>query len=318
MSVTKVIPDLLGSGSADQTKQDGRKETVYHRTIGVLTSDYRDGPVTVLAACGVNFGDAYTSGRDGDSGSVCRKRAPSRDSENPKFWRVELEYGPLPIDSSGGDPGGGGGEGEYPVIEVRVGHFDKTKVCQKDIFGTLVADSAGMPYSPLPEVESFGFTVTVRRYEPDAGKIGIGPYMKAINTDQFMGVEAFHAQLYSAAATRRFTDQGIVYWEVEYEFHFDPEGYLVEILDAGQYVQKGRPGSSASSGSLPSPGDLVNKTVERITDYVGIPINNPVPLDGQGGIARWQNPPKGTYKTWHLRREIAFSALQMPRLVIAL
>lgn len=318
MAIKKVIPDPLGTGGASQTQNDdGLVETIYQRSVTVITTDPKDGQVTVLAGCGVSIGDPYTSGREGDSGSVCRKRLPHRDRENPRVWRVDLEYGPLPLPTGGTGSPGEGEDPQYPVLEIRVGAFAKMKVCSEDIFGGYVVASNGLPYEPLPEIEVPGISVFVRRYEPNAAKVGIAKYVKAINKDPFMGQPAYKCMLYDARASRRILDQAIVYWEAEYELQFDRDGYLVELLDAHYYVKHGQFGSSNQETNLPA-GTAVNKSVERITDRMGNPITTRVPLNGQGGVAQLGNKPTFRYLTYHLRPEEDFAALKMPQLQIDL
>jgi len=314
MSVLKVIPDTLGFGSGEDTaKSQNEIDKVRTRHFTVVTSDPLDGPATVLRAGELpNIGDAYATGHEGEQGLVCCRRAPRRDQDNPTVWRVEVQYGKLPVTTGGDDPGGGGDDPERPLLEIRVGSIAKSKVCSQDIHGNPVCNSVGSVFSPLPEIEEHILSLMVRRLEPDSGRITISNYIKGINSAPFMGVDPFQAMLYDVRGGRHVSDAGQLYWEVEYEFHFDADNFLVKILDRGIYKRKTEY-ASTEPGKLP-PGITFEEACERICDANNNPVTEPVLLDGAGSPLQGAQAPY--YHDFHLRKERDFGALRMPALII--
>ena len=306
MSVTKVTE---AHGSPTGAEENEKGEVTYRRRFVVHTSDWRDGPVTVLAASGVpRIGDPFQTHNEGDSKAKCRRRNPSRDPESQRVWFLECEYGPLDLDKGGGGDNGGdnGGDADSRVTQISTNAVTVMMAVDVDIFGDLVTNSAGDKFEDAAEIEVTHPTVSVRRYE-DAGANILTPlYVNAINEDQFMGVDMYHAMCRNIRGIQRFEDFGEEYWEAEYEFEFAPESFLFYFLDQGFYTY---PGFSISQNPewVDDPSAVSR---QRIMDANNAASRVPVNLDGAGGLLPFGAKPKFLRK--HLRRQVMFAPLQMP------
>lgn len=78
-------------------------------------------------------------------------------------------------------------------------------------------------------------------------------------------------------ASEQYQGTWFYYWRVTYEFHFDPDGWIEELIDNGGFFRDLR----TSVGGNPNPN---HQKICAVRDKDGVPMHGPFLLDGQGGL----------------------------------
>lgn len=272
---------------------DERQIRRYTLIARIRTDDVNDGPGTILAAViarGIDIGTYYQEPNGyADFGARCRKIVPRVDQDDPKTWLVECSFSSEPPErTASGERGyepsknGQGSEGRQRSPELRQPEVSWDYEGRKKIIrradlvlsdGSLdpnvaIRNSAAFPFDPPAEVEVFEPRLTVSRnelaYDPQIAQ----QYANKVNSDTFWGYPAGSARMLPPVAKREY-ENGLFFWRVTYTILFRTESpyWDLEFLDAGMH---------AIDGS----GDAY-----RIVDRDGNPVNEPWPLDGEGGEA---------------------------------
>lgn len=173
--------------------------------------------------------------------------------------------------------GGGAGIANYPIV-----------------------NSAFEQYDPTPEAGSDGsgpvFLFQRNELEVDPG--WMNAYAGAVNTDAFLGALPGQARIARIDADQ-MTNSGLTYWSIVYEFHFREYGWLLTLLDQGL-----REAPYWNDTTLDA--DTRARTF-HILDANGVPISDPVPLDGTG--LRLDPGEEFVYRRFQVYRELPFSLL---------
>ena len=165
-----------------------------------------------------------------------------------------------------------------------------------DYNNQFLVNSVGDPYVPAQTLKYgqaiLSFTRNELVFQPSVAQA----YLKAINTDTFLGAPPFCALIRDIRAEQKLSYYGIYYrvaYEIAFNFLNDPYGTLIgwqtSILDSGLNQLSG-------SSKIPI---LVG----------GAPTSECLPLDGAGHTLTAGASP--VYKTYCLYRQIAFAPLNI-------
>lgn len=220
----------------------------YVRKFEVITSDAEVGQLQVELAAGLpRIGASYVVPYWSDLGAIVTSiSARQEDPEANTYWTVEVEYNSRTSDpqkSSGG--GGGGGQpgapqsanpllepaqivwGKHEVLVARLRTIDELPRSQE----RAIANSAGTPYDPPPQVPVPYRTLTITRNEERYRPFITSLYENTVNDRPFQGRPAYSCLCKSITAQDGYKDN-YRYQIVRYEFHF-AEHHDIELLDKG-------------------------------------------------------------------------------------
>jgi hypothetical protein len=265
------VREVVGRGGNREVNSRKR----YTRVFQVITDDPSDGTKVVRDDPTLpDYGDPWVQldandvQTDIDTDAFCvEKRATQTDENNPQNWVCICEYVGL------GDP-----TAEPPRVHWTGEKYQKAS--QTDATGTLVANSAGDPYSSGMTRDRHRSILIIERniltWDPDWPDT----YLDTLNL--FAILTDRHPPGGKAAATCKMDEldaepvyysnypvsTDIHYWRQKIKISIDPEGWLEDILDAGFHQLVPR---------------LVGSPLRiKIIDPAGGYPSTPRPLDGSG------------------------------------
>jgi hypothetical protein len=265
-----------GSGSVDIK---GQRE--YTRNFLVEMALLSDSPP---ATWGAGFSPTILryDPHPGDPQALAVSLDCSPEGDDIGFYTVAIKYTTKPFDegNSSGDPkmtDQSVAPPDRPWV-INFGATHGTRLLTKDVItGDPVANSAGQPFDPPPEIPSSNLTITVTAYKDfstfdPVAKVLV--YQDAINdANLLMAVSPATTAVFPAKTLRcneykvgSHSENNQTFWQVDLTLEFKPTGWNpISLLDAGNYYIK--------SMSLPP---------QPMLDLQGNPANGPMPLDGSG------------------------------------
>lgn len=190
-----------------------------------------------------------------------------------------------------------------------------------DSFGPVV-NSALTVYDPPLERDDSRMVVRITRYKSAFPWADAEKYKDAVNSDDFTidkpGIMVRTFKKYTCKLSPITGSYELVngdhFWNVTYEFHVNNEypgiGWRVQVVDRGVVVSA-REGDPNGRGGTISASDIVAGTpqVRRLVDAGGMPITEPVLLNGSGQPLNPGSPP--VYIVYAIYPEHPFAALGM-------
>lgn len=255
----------------------------YIRVFQVLCDTPTDGPKTAREGVSVLIGDSYSYYGENDPLAFCHEITPELVSaeEHQRFWKVFCKYA----------------SAENPLDRppVKRWNFNKcSKAIEKDLDGRTLLNSALCTFDPPKEIDDSRPVYTFIRNEPTFDPTIAIFYQDSINEDPFLIADPGQAKISNISGDEK-RENGILFWEVTYEFEFRREGWQTEMLDQGFRellgFEEAEDDTSATSGVSTSTSDdttppcVTNsrKPIYRqILDREGIPSNEPTLLNGHG------------------------------------
>jgi hypothetical protein len=267
----------------------------YIRTFQVQTDSNLDGPLFVRLASGIpRRGEYYLTATESDFAARVKRVTPTQDDDNPKLWKVQVEYSTDVPD-----------EDENPLnrpAEITWGFNHYRRQATEDIYGKPLLNSVGEHFDPLPMMDDSRPTLTVVRNEASFNPSLAIAYQDAINSTPFLGFAPGQAKVIGISASSQVAqvnDQDFVYWRVQYDFEFCREGHLSRVLDQGRY-RRHLPGID-----LPLKANQIPRVA--ISDAQGNPVTDPVPLNGAGLPVDAPNPSKAKYLSYEVYKNLPFT-----------
>jgi hypothetical protein len=239
----------------------------YKRTWFVDTDTVTDGQIQVLSALPVKPGQYFDLGNgvDVDGGAFLLGLSARCSNECPCHWEVTASYGPwvtVPREENPLD--------QAPEVTFSYGKYQK--IADEDALGNAVLNAAGDQFDPPVMRDDSRPTIRVVRNEQDFDTDLAEAMKDAVNHDVFKLMRDSKGNLkqYDPGKVKVEDIQGTprwhpackAYYQVSYEFHVDPDGWVKQILNAGM--------RQLVSGAL-APCQLK-----------GIPATSPVPLNDDG------------------------------------
>jgi len=278
VAVTSIV-DLKNEGS-----RSGRWELnsgrSYQRKLQVITDDVNDGPATVMAQVGAQYGDIYNPGygTEGDRYCYCHSVDCDPVGDDGLQWEITLGFGWYDPNNAGGGPS------QNPLampIEVSWGLRDHELVLDTDQAGNAVLNTAGDPYDPPVVIDDPRLVMTVVRNEP-AFNIGwVVAYRNAVNSDAFAGFPPLTCKVLNISSRSQWHQDAGWYYQATYEFEF-----LTASIDYD--TQTGYRRRVVSQGFRAI--SVVTGKPYHIT-LKGVPVNSPMLLDKNGYLLGLNEPP---------------------------
>ncbi len=241
------------------------------------TDSHNDGPMIVKQWEGFpRIGDQYTfrSGNHLEASDYvfCNEIEAKCVSKSPHgtVWRVVATYGPPDYRSNTSPANQNGPE---PSVEDKftlssaIEYIQEVFTADKD--GKPVRNSANDPFSEVPTIQRAIDTYTITRIEyrnPFAKKRG---YKDVVNADTWCG---FPPRTLLLQIGVNWTGQ----FTVTYTMRYKPEGWNLDILDAGYYEKEEASSGGEGTGNPPRERIKVGEDSE--------PAEVPQRLDGQGKV----------------------------------
>jgi hypothetical protein len=286
------VTSVKVNGRARGAYEAERFKRTYSQPYLVQTDSMLTGAVEVLITSGLPGGlpVMYSTFQDPsgsyvDTGAFLVKLNPSQRSDNPFLWDVEAIY-----ESEGLRP-----EQfvkspfDRPTVQTAtMQKFQKPAVIDQN--GLAYVNSAGDPFDPPIEVDDSRPVLQLKRNEPTFDYTLPLVYKDAINADPFLGISPGSCKCQAINSVGPQFENGVLYWEVTYEFEIRLEGWNLQVLDRGyRYL---------NSGALTP--ILIN----------GLPCTTPRLLDGAGGVLSVGGTPK--YRTFTPYPSLPFAPLNLP------
>jgi hypothetical protein len=289
------VNELSGATGSENEKN----EREYTRLFQVITNSRTDGVSTVRTATGIpRRGDVYATSTESDLSAVCKSVNPVQDRDNPRVWEVRVTYGPSDIEDDE--------VAENPLerpADISMSFAQFTRVCEKDINGKGIFNSAGYYFDPPPEIDDSRPVLVISRNEAAFNAALAMQYQDAVNSDSFFGASPGQAKI-GTITSERVIENRFRYWRTTYEIHFRREGWKMAILDRGkrQKALNGEEGDVEYIQARNSSGQIMH----------GAYVTDAVPLDGQGRELRPATPTTAKYKEFDVYKLMPFSALGLP------
>lgn len=268
-----VVISLKSSEAKSTLQADGRlvktyTETYLYRTNAGTRPSFSD----IAADIGVAPGSTYSLDSDATAGDVTIKHKMSRPphcmAEVTIVWATN---NPVPEEDST-DP-----------ATVRVLWDLRPTIQQryilKDKDDIPILNSAGTPYDGgIPVDVRLGQAVAKLKIDnADFDRNTVLALSGRVNSETFLGGAPGTVQLDVSASEA--VEGGYHFWNVEYQFCYDPEGWQPRPLDAGFYQLVGGEPTPITFGDLVTGG----------TDTTKVP--EPEPLNGSGVVVKYADRP---------------------------
>jgi len=97
---------------------------------------------------------------------------------------------------------------------------------------------------------------------------------------------------------KRVFDKNLIYWQVTYQFEIRQEGWTLRVLDQGRQRKA-------------KDGDPDPDWIYPIADGNGVPVADPVPLDGNGQKLDSPSPSNAVFLPFDVYKQRDFSAFNL-------
>lgn len=281
------IISVAETSSARTSTIDDRFIRTYTRSFMVVTLGSNVSEYVVRIAPGIpRVWDAYVSA-DGAIDLGCYCRSVSCKQVGPLNWEVTADYS-----SQVEDPDK---QAENPLLrpaDIKWSFAQYKRYITKDKNDDPIVNSAGLRFKEGIEVEDSRPVLSVTK-NIEAFDINIAlAYQNSINADAWWGVEPKVAKMQGIQASQEY-ENGVFFWRIQYEIHFNFETWVRKILDMGTMQKKG--------GKL-----------ENITDRKGSIVKDPWPLNEDGSAYAVDSTDEIRTLEFDVYREVNFSDLNLP------
>lgn len=260
------------------------------RVFMVHTDTKNVGPVEVLNASGVpGSWDDYHAGNDAVTYIYVKDKQAKRDGARPTLWYVTVSYSSDKTTQERKQV-------QDPLLRPIKKRFQMAKhqkVVDRDLEGTLLQNTAGEFYDPLPEIDDSRPVLVMTRNEAHPWNETLAiTYQDAINTDMFLGFEPYQCKIDQIGANEVFENE-FHYWEVTYEIHCRREGWRLKTISRGR--------NERSVDGLSLVPIIDSKTKQAVSD--------PQLLNEQGYVTYTRE--EAYEQTFRVYKELAFGPLRL-------
>jgi hypothetical protein len=282
------VDEIFEGRDGTWTVSQGRS---YTRQFRVIMNEVTDGPAEAISVIGIERGDPYVTinALEQDPNSYVQTMRATQEEGDALGWIVTVEYGWYDSNEAGGGPT------QNPLlmpIDVAFSFRDYQVVCDRDINGNPILNSAFDPYDPPIMINVPNQVLTVTRNEAAYDSAFAYMYRNSISQDSFAGATALFAKCIAITPKNLFHQDVGWYYQMTYEFELlnprlsaGPNGWRKTILDAGlRQLVKGKP---------------VHILLK------GMPISQPMLLNGMGGLLAPNAAP--VYNIYQVYPELPFS-----------
>jgi hypothetical protein len=273
------------------------------------------------------FGKLYEFGQDGTNEidvAFLRRASIRRLSDGDDFYTyvVTLEYGPPvgedPLAISA--PGGG-----FDPIEVDIDYAQFEEIAEQDIGGRTILNSARDPYNPGVTKDDSRYVVTITRNESAVDFDVFNQIKDTVNKQPFLGRKKRCVKAKPPKARRAWNPDTGYYWVVTYQFEIKDKEYRLPPTDVpsnsfwdptppdgppsstlGELIGQGWDKVILDAGFRYISGTSPSTTRKQIL-VDGVPVQDPIPLDGAGAVLDPDLQPK--YRVYRVYPEYDYNTL---------
>jgi len=260
------------SGSRDKENRDTRTRT---RSFLVQSNSPATNPNAVLTATGISLGDSL------DGLTLTKFRVRAADGVG-LLWTVTAEYEPNTPEPEDQEPPEGGVPGKP---DIWGGSSSVTKKARyKDVNKVIMTNSAGDAFEEgcLADAAENRLTLTTYRRHHTDWLIASEVYTNTINAAPWNGGDEKTWKCQGCSKKLNIEQQDgavLIYWEITWEFAYDPDGWFWTPWDIGFNETTNEDGEPTSYGTgEAAPGRRTIKGKD------GKGVRNPVALNG--GVAK--------------------------------
>lgn len=275
--------------------QNPQWQRTYRRKFIVVTDGPYNGPIAVRAALPVQIGFPYTffhgsTRLEFDFSSFVNSIVCRCVSKDGSQWECTADYAPYNPQIFGINPL------THP-IKISWGTTKFERVCQYDINGDAITNSAGQYFDPPVTCDDSRMNLRIERNEPSFDPSIADTYKDSISSDVFFGQQPGTWKIADITADLEYnvdcgTPDGF-YYKVTYTFEFRSEGWASMILDQGLMVLNG--------------SDQLVQALDNSSPPVA--VTSPIPLDGNGKALA--SSADLVFQTFDIYEEIAFGPLNL-------
>lgn len=320
MAVTEVKPSSAGARGTASGEDPSKVVVSYSSTYRVTCSDPSDTAPVVLAYFSQNsqlpwMGRVLNFGNGFDASVQCKSVTADPIDKSGGLFLVSCEFKSLEGDTGGGQPATGTTiekkNSDDPIAwhdEIDITYSNITEPVDRAIFRGFingggnpfmragveraVTNSANVPYDPPLERENSIRVIRITRNSKESNYGTYAKYKNTVNSDAFsINKSAYGFRLELRPFFAKFTDFGqsfaienkVRYWRETIEVQIHPRGWRRQIPDRG-LMRRLTEGDKDDAGNTISAGDITDGWVHHtpIKDKDGLPITEPVLLDGNG------------------------------------
>lgn len=224
LSITEAKPP---SGSRIFDMQGRRWIRTYRRVLRVRVDSPTVGPAAVIAALPAGLGAAYSTPTEGDPYAyLIGLDVQDEGAEDFLHRTVTLDYGPI-------DPAQWPEDPTLHPPEISGGFNKLERVVEEDVTGNPVTNGAGDPFDPPLACDDSRPVLTITKNLKTIDPALFYLYRDATNSDIFCGEGPGNVKVLNITYDRTFDPIIGFYWQVRYEFEFNPDGWNKRLLSQG-------------------------------------------------------------------------------------
>ena len=189
-----------------------------------------------------------------------------------------------------------------PRFSLSLAHFQTPAVRDNGLVNgqrIAVLNLAGDAYSPPPEIDDSRLTLVARRNEATLPFVAMQLYKDAVNSDTWNNCEPRTVKLFNVSCGEMQIENGYQYYEVQYEFQYNPDTWDLRLLEYGYNGLvcngSGTPKKTAFGGDQPK---LLKK-------------RNATPGANVVLVTSESDPQKANFTTWRVYKEMPFASLNL-------
>jgi hypothetical protein len=311
---------VVNKRSDIQTRDDLTGLREYVQVHQVVFDGYQSGPISAKNVAGVpQYGDYYKGDTEDDKFAFLQSRDVKREADSDKSFLVTSNFTTAANNGTGGLTLPQPQEVNLtPTIEWGFVEFQSLAIFHK-VRNTWVPirNSAWDLFDPpLPKDDSrlaLRITKNLGQFNP----LLAYQYSNAINSDEWLGFPQYTVMFKPPQASLKL-EKGYQYWEVKFEFHFNFETWLAQVVDAGMRDRWNQGDLDDLKKRKPKDAAGIVKGYNHITNQDGVKVAEPTLLDGFGhrlifpSMDATLSEVQPFIHKFHIYRELPFTPLNLP------
>lgn len=248
----------------------GKSTREYTRTWMYVADAHTENAASVIAAFTAETKIEAKSEYPSDKAALCRSIKASADSDDSLNWVITVTYKKLANATDDSEDSEDSPLDDKAEISWDFQQYEEN--VEFDQAGKAIKNSAGDPFqNPIVRDRSRA-VLTVVQNEAQYSVNTALTYGDTINNNTFMSCPRYTLLCKPPKAKKIFSTAVKIgyYWQVTYEFHLNPQGWLKRVLDAGLYEKRQDPSAQNQLKLVP------------ILDDHGMPVTVAKPLNGYG------------------------------------
>lgn len=314
------MPTVVNKRSDIQTRDDLTGLREYTQVYQVHFDGYQSGPISAKSVAGVpQYGDYYKGDTEDDKFAFLQSRDVKRIADGDKSFEVTCNFTTSANNGTGGLTLPQVQEINLaPSIEWGFVEFQSIAVFHMVRQRWVPIRNSAWDFfdPPLPKDDSrlaLRITKNLGTFNPLLAYY----YANAINSDEWLGFPQFTVMFKPPRAVLK-VEKGFQYWEVQFEFHFNFDTWLAQVVDSGMRDRWSQSELDDLKKRKPKDAAGIQVGYNHITNQDGVKVAEPTLLDGRGHRLifpsmneTWREVEPYIHK-FHIYRELPFTPLNLP------